>query len=179
MRAPRSLVRAAERSARDEVRHARVMSRLARRRGAAPARVTVKRGRGARSLEAFAIENAVEGCVRESFAALVATRQATCAPDPELDLAMGRIAKDETRHAALAWEIARWVEPRLSAAARARVRRAAREALTVLRCEVQATPASLARALGVPKGRDAAALVDAFESALFADVPSGVAAQEG
>jgi hypothetical protein len=169
LRAPRSLVRAAERSARDEVRHARVMTRLARHRGAVPAPVRVSRARGGRSLEAFAIENAVEGCVRECFGALVATRQASCARDPELARAMGPIARDETRHAALAWEIARWVEPRLSPVARARARRAMRAALTALRADVASTPAHLARALGLPSGSDGAALVDSFEAALFSD----------
>jgi hypothetical protein len=167
MRAPRALVRAAERSARDEVRHARVMSRLARRHGAAPSPLRLTSERRARSLEAFALENAVEGCVRESFGALVATRQATHAHDPELAHAMGRIARDETRHAALAWRVARWIEPRLSDGARARVRRAIGEAFAALRCEVASTPVDVAGALGLPAGREGVALVDAFEGALF------------
>ncbi|MGO8993152.1 MAG: ferritin-like domain-containing protein [Polyangiaceae bacterium] len=166
-RAPRSLVRAAERSAREEVRHARVMSRLARRHGAVPAPVSLSRRQRGRSLEVFAIENAVEGCVRECFGALVATYQASHAPDPELAREMGRIARDETRHAALAREIARWVEPRLSPASRARIRRAMCQALATLRCEVESTPAALARPLGLPSGRDGARLVDAFGAALF------------
>jgi hypothetical protein len=169
LRAPRSLVRAAERSARDEVRHARVMTRLARRRGAVPAPVSLRNTRRRRTVEAFAIENAVEGCVRECFGALVATRQASQARDPELARAMERIARDETRHAALAWEIARWVEPRLGPAARARARRAMGDALLALRHEVESTPAHLAGALGLPAGRDGAALVDAFEAALFSE----------
>jgi len=173
MRAPRSLVRAASRSARDEVRHARVMSRLARRHGAVPAPVTLSRRPRARSLEAFATENAVEGCVRECFGALVATRQASHARDPELARAMGGIARDETRHAALAWKIAGWLEPRLSAPARARAGRAIVGALTALRREVESTPADLARALGLPAGREGAALVDAFEAALFPGVRGG------
>jgi hypothetical protein len=171
MRAPRPLRDAAARSMRDEVRHARVMSRLARRHGGVPARATVEQPRRARSLEAFAIENAVEGCVRESFAALVAARQASCAPDPELALVMGSIASDEARHAALAWAIARWVRPRLSASGRARLRRATQSALAALRCEVASTPPELARTLGLPAGREGAALVDAFSAVLFGDTP--------
>jgi hypothetical protein len=167
MRAPCSLVRAAERSARDEVRHARVMSRLARGHGGVRGRVTVKPPRRARSLEAFAIDNAVEGCVRESFGALVAAHQTSRAPDPELTRAMRHIAEDETRHAALAWSIARWVHPRLSASEQARVLRATREALTALRCEVASTSTELASALGLPAGREGVALVDRFAAALF------------
>jgi rubrerythrin len=143
------------------------MSRLARRHGAVRGRVTVTPPRRARSLEAFAIENAVEGCVRESFGALVAAHQASRAPDPELARAMRRIAEDETRHAALAWSIARWVHPRLSASERARVRRATQGALAALRCEVESTSRELASALGLPAGREGVALVDGFAAALF------------
>jgi hypothetical protein len=166
MRAPRALVRRAERSARDEVRHARVTARLARRRGAKAAPVVLERRRPLRSLVDFAVENAVEGCVRECFGALVATRQAARARDPEVAREMGRIARDETRHAALAWEIARWLAPRLDADARERVEQARRAALASLRCEVALTPRSVARALGLPTGAEAQRLVDAFSAAL-------------
>jgi hypothetical protein len=162
MGAPRALVKAAERSARDEVRHARVTARLARRRGAAPSRVRVARVGAGRSLEAFATENAVEGCVREAFGAFVALHQASRARDPRVASAMKRIAADETRHAALAWSIAAWLAPRLDDSARARVDDARRRALASLRCEIAATPAPLARELGLPHGPAGAALVDAF-----------------
>ena len=168
MKAPRSLVRAAERAARDEIRHARVTSRLARRRGALPGCVVVGRGERARTVEAFAIENATEGCVRECFGALVATHQATHAKDPQLAQEMGRIARDETRHAALAWEIARWLSPRLGPASRRRVRQAMTDAVATLRREVALTPPAVALELGLPTGREASALVDAFATSLLA-----------
>ena len=166
MGAPRALVRCASRSARDETRHARVVTRLARKRSAVPAAVRVRRTR-ARSLDAFAIENAVEGCVRESFGALVATLQAHHAPDADVARAMHRIALDETRHAALAWSVARWLDGRLDEETRARVSQAMRDALAVLRCEVRATPRALAREAGLPHGNAGAALVDAFARALL------------
>jgi hypothetical protein len=165
--APPSLVRAAERAEGDERRHARVTSRLARGRGGRVARVSVKRRR-ARSLEAFARENAIEGCVREAFAALVATWQARHAPDPEIAVAMAEIAADETRHAALAWAIDAWACPQLDALARRSTRAAMQGALRALRCEVAALPPTLARAAGLPSGAEGAALVDAFASALLA-----------
>jgi hypothetical protein len=168
MRAPRALVRAAERAARDEVRHARVTARLARRRGAAPGPVVVERNRHARSIEAFAIENAVEGCVRECFGALVATRQAACARDLQLAQEMARIARDETRHAALAWQVARWLTPRLRADSRRRVRDAMVEAVATLRSEVAMTPPEVATELGLPSGSEGVALVDAFAASLLA-----------
>jgi hypothetical protein len=163
--APRALVRTAERSARDEVRHTRVTARLAGRRGATPAPVVIDRRRRARSVADFAVENAVEGCVRECFGALVATRQASAARNPEVAKAMRSIAVDETRHAALAWEIARWLAPRLDARESARVARAMRGALEALRCEVATTPAEVARALALPTGAEAVRMLDAFAAA--------------
>jgi hypothetical protein len=168
MKAPRSLVRAAERAARDEIRHARVTSRLARRRGAVPGRVLIDRSAPPRSVEAFAIENAVEGCVRECFGALVATRQAARARDPQLAQEMGRIARDETRHAALAWEVARWLSPRLGAESRRRVKEAMIDAVATLRREAAATPSDVALELGLPTGTEASALVDSFAASLLA-----------
>lgn len=123
--APRALVRAAERAARDEIRHARMAAALTRRYGSAPAPQEMK-ALPIRSLEAMAIENAVEGCVRETLGALIATWQAACAKDPVIRSALTRIARDETRHAALAFRIDGWVKGRLDAGAIARVEHARR-----------------------------------------------------
>jgi len=128
--APKALCRAAVRALHDEKRHARVVRELAERAGGEVPPVRVPRGR-ARSLEAMATENAVEGCVYETFGAAVALTQSIQARDGEVRAAMSRIAVDEARHAELTWQVARWAEPRLTPAARARVerrrRRAARE----------------------------------------------------
>jgi hypothetical protein len=118
--APRRLVKAAERAAREEVRHARGAAALAKRYGAKRAAFTAD-VRGERSLEAFATENAVEGCVRETYGALVATWQAREAGDPLVRAHMARIAKEETTHAALAWRTDAWARGKLAKDARARV----------------------------------------------------------
>src|SRR6185295_13862649 len=65
-RLPRKLDRAMRRAARDEVRHARRIRALGRRFGGAYVPPAIER-RPARSLEAIAIDNAVEGCVRETY----------------------------------------------------------------------------------------------------------------
>ena len=173
MGAPPVLVRGAARSARDEVRHARVMARLARKRGAKPARVAIRGGRSERTRGDFAVENAIEGCVRESFGALLATRQAASARDGSVARAREGIAKDETRHAALAWGIARWLSPRLSDEERACVAKATREALATLRAEVAAFPADVARELGLPTGEEALRLVDGFAADCVRDPALG------
>jgi hypothetical protein len=103
-----------------------------------------------RDLEAIAVENAVEGCVREAFGALVASWQAVAAVDPLVRATMARIARDETRHAALALQIAGWLRGRLDTAARVRVEQARRAALADLASAVREPPLSLRAPLGLP-----------------------------
>jgi hypothetical protein len=131
-RAPSALVRRAKLAAREEARHARMMRRLARANGATPARVRAKRWKP-RTLEAVATENAIEGCVGETFGALVAMSDATRAADAHLREAMCVIAPDELGHAALAWSISQWASTRLDSATNARVRAARDRAVEELR----------------------------------------------
>jgi len=138
--APRTLLRGLSRARRDEVRHARRTRALARRFGG-QVRKTPALTAPARSLEAIALENMVEGCVRETFGALVAHYQSSHARDSELRGALARIARDETRHAALSWELHAWLERRLDRSARARVEQARRDAAERLYAEL-ATPAA-------------------------------------
>ena len=165
-RAPTRLLNAASRAKRDEVRHARTTRALARRYGGASARPTIAAPRP-RSLEAIATENAIEGCVRETFGALLAMHRATHADDAVMRAEMRRIARDETRHAALAWAIARWVRPRLDAEARARVDEAQRRAVDALRTEIEIVDPEIARATGTPDRDRALALLDAVANRLW------------
>jgi hypothetical protein len=126
-RAPRRLVRAAERAARDEIRHARAMSALARRLGA-DAMIDDIASPPLRDLETIAKENAIEGCVHETWGALLAHHQAMTEKYPIVRAVMMRIARDETQHAALAWQIAAWAKGRLDRNARERIAKARREA---------------------------------------------------
>jgi hypothetical protein len=153
--APRGLARAALAAARDEVRHARVMRQIAQRYGARVPGVDVALP-VERTLEALAIENAIEGCVRETWGAVVALWQAHRATDPEVRTAYRRIADDEARHAALGWAIDTWVRTRLDAAAHARID-AAREA--AVRELFEAENAEALALLGLPFGDDARGLL--------------------
>ena len=137
--APPALQRAASRARRDEERHARAMARQARMRGAPVPAPRVLR-HAIRPLEAVARENAVEGCVNETFGALIAAFQAEHAPRGSLRRVFARIAADEARHAALSWAVARWAEARLEPAARARVAAARARALRALRTQAGAWP---------------------------------------
>jgi hypothetical protein len=162
--APPALVDATRKAADDERRHARLMTRLARAAGArpSPARVTHA---APRALEEVARENAVEGCVHETFAALLAWRQAFAADDRGIRAAMALIAPDESDHAALSLAIDAWAAERLGGAARRRVREAREEASARLVRDVErAELPELRAAAGLPDGDTARALA----SALFA-----------
>jgi hypothetical protein len=88
-----------------------------------------------RSLVAIAIENAVEGCVRETYGAVVGLIEARMSADRGVRRAMERISEDECRHAELAWEVAAWLRERLTDRERAVVDRAMRAAVEELRRE--------------------------------------------
>jgi hypothetical protein len=167
-RAPRALKDAARRAARDEVRHARVMTALAEREGAGVPAVRVA-ARDVRRLEAIAIENVVEGCVRETFGAAVAVVQAARAGDAAVRDVMRGIARDETRHAELSWALAGWLEARLDAAARARVQAAKRRAVRALvRSAGHAPDGELASAVGLPSACEARRIARALAATLWA-----------
>jgi hypothetical protein len=148
--APSELREASGRAVGDELRHARVVGHLARRFGARTVH-RPPRPRAGGDIESFARDNAVEGCVRETYGALLAHWQSREAADEGLRTTFRRIALDETRHAALAWAIARWADGRLGAQARARVARARRQAVRDLSTEVsRPTDRIVSRAAGLP-----------------------------
>ncbi len=167
-RAPARLVRAAGRAAGDEIRHARKTTQLARRYGATTPSARVLPS-PVRPLEAIALDNAVEGCVRETFGALVGLYQAGAAQDPQIARAMTTIAADELRHAELAWQVARWASRRLSPAARQRVQAARNAAVAALRSEVsRPVPTELVTLAGLPTPAVALQLVEQLAQSLWA-----------
>ncbi len=145
--APEVLVRAARDAAEDERLHALVIGSLAQARGAqpmAPSRTPVAR----RSLEALALDNAIEGGVRETYGALLAGHQATYAQDADVRRVMGAIARDEARHAMLSDRIDAWARSRVDGALLDRARIEAAHALArSLEPECEEPDA---RALGLP-----------------------------
>ncbi len=147
--APEPLLADVRRAARDEKRHETMAARLAHRFGGATSAPRVRRFR-ARSLEAMARENAVEGCAREMFGALIATWQAHHAEDQDVRRAMATIANDETEHAELSLRAAKFFDERLDAPARSRVRRARRETLASMGRAYRSVHPDLVRLAGVP-----------------------------
>ena len=166
--APEELIAWARRSASDEVRHTATTRELAHRFGANPTEAEVA-VRPLRSLEAIAIENAREGCVRECYGAALGWYQAHSASDTDIAAAMAQIAEDETNHAALAFAVDAWAQSRLDERSRARVAAARAEAVTMLRCELAVAPDPATRtALGLPDAIGAQRLCTVLEQSLWA-----------
>ncbi|TSC25941.1 ferritin-like domain-containing protein [Corallococcus sp. Z5C101001] len=155
-------------SAEDEVRHTAVTARLALRYGAIPPPPAVA-ALPLRPLREVLLDNAVEGCVRETYGALLAHHQALHARDPEIREAMLRIAQDETRHAGLSWDIDAWARSKLSLEERSIRREARRRAVEALRAEV-AVPLDprLTADAGLPSPEVAETLLDVLEQELWA-----------
>jgi hypothetical protein len=167
--APHRLIRAASRAIRDEIRHVRQTSALARRFGEEPVGAPPSPKRAIRPLLAMALENAVEGCVRETYSTLECEWQGHFAVDPVVRATMQRIARDEQRHLALSWAVHAWAMGKLDAACRAVVRKAQRAAIATLRNEVRRDPhESLLRTGGLPRAFQSQSLIEAIEARIAA-----------
>jgi hypothetical protein len=163
LEAPDHLVHAARLAAADEIRHARATTRLARRFGADPIEVRIS-ARPLRPLGEVALENAVEGCVGETWGAMLADWQARSAADPGIRSTMAAIAPDENRHAELAWAVDAWVATQLRPDAYARVVAARRLAARTLRHELLLDPPDiLVDRAGLPSAAEAKSLYQRIE----------------
>jgi hypothetical protein len=165
--APLRLRRAAFRAARDEVRHGEIMARLARRHGVEPPLEQIE-ARSLRSLFAFALDNVIEGCVRETYGAACARYQAAVARDADVRLQLGRVAREEARHAELSWQIHEWARALLSEAQRSELASVAQSAVAELRRELAHDWGSAVRSeAGMPSPGHAEALLATLETALW------------
>lgn len=165
--APRDMVAAALHAADDEVRHARVIGALATARGGQPVAAEVHE-LSLRTLEEIAIENATEGCVRETYGALVGGYQARHAGDLGVRSAMREVAADEARHASLSHRVHQWAMSMLDVDARARVLAAQRDAIIELTLACREEVDERLRALlGLPSSAVAQALLRELSSSLW------------
>ncbi len=161
--APAALVAEIRSAATDEARHLLATARLARRFGgrAPPStRTSSTTERANRSLDDVARDNAVEGCVRETYGALVACFQSRKAEDAAVRETMVAISRDETRHAALSWAIFRWAASRTAAGATAD---ALGEAIAELHRGVTEPHGDLVRTAGLPTAAEQRRLLRQLE----------------
>jgi len=168
--APQDLRDRASRAGADEIRHARRMAQLAQSLGA-QVPTTHAAPSGERSLLAAALENAVEGCVREAWGALSAHYQSATARDPEAQRIWHEIAVDETEHAELSLALHEWYLRQLTSEERAEVAAALERARLQLRVELAvAVPphAAVVYGAGVPDPICAVALFNELETQVLA-----------
>ncbi len=166
--APRALQQSALVSAVEEVSHAQVTRRLAEAHGASPIAPSIAK-LPLRPLFEVALDNRMEGCVRETYGALVAHHQAQHARDPRTRQMMQRIAVEETHHAALSWAVDRWACSKLDRADRAALREAQLRAAVELREEAAArNDGDLIAQAGLPEPEKAVALVEQLTRELAA-----------
>lgn len=165
--APADLVARAEQARADEIRHAAAVGSLAAARGGAPEPV-VEHDQPLRALLEIAMENAVEGCVHETYAAARARYQATQATAPELRRLNAELADDEARHAELAAAIHSWVLTRLPSAEAEQVESARQQAWRDLSTAPVPLPVAASRELGLPDAEAKAQLVATLREQLAA-----------
>lgn len=168
--APASLVEACAAAAREEERHVELAGALAARFEGQPRRVTLSVVK-ARTIFELALENAVEGVVREMFGAAVALWRAEHATDPEVRAAMREIAEDECGHAELALRIASFLDDRLTTNERSTIQRARRAAVGELALSLDEPAAAIVDVAGVPSREHARALLEGLAERVWCEPP--------
>ena len=165
-RAPEALLTRLREAAADEVRHAAHLTDLARHHHATPLPLAVTIS-PPRDLLAIAVENAREGCVNETWAALCAAHQARHASDPRTRAIFTEIAADEARHAELAWSLDTWLMGQLTPAGRALVETTRRAAVRDLLSSLDQPFGPELAALGLPDPATAAHLAAGLDASLW------------
>jgi hypothetical protein len=165
--APAELIARCRAAADDEVVHGHLMAELAAREGwEVP---VAEHDAAPDDLLAVALHNAVEGCVRESFGAVLGAAQASACPD-ELRETFATIARDELRHGQLAWDIHAHLLARLDADRRRIVEAAQRRALLELARDVEQDAARTPAGLGWPTPEQARTMAEQFAGLIERDL---------
>lgn len=153
--APAPLIALATQAIGEEQEHVELMTALAQRYGATPQRATAAPFQ-LRPIAEIAIENAREGCVRESFGSLLGFWQSIASEDPAVRGIMDRIAYEESHHGALSWAIDEWLKPQLSGTDLDRYQQAHAQAIEEIQREIQNEPSeAMRRYAGFPTAAQA------------------------
>lgn len=166
--APAEILTRIDSAIKDEIQHARDVETLARQYGCEPEMFSVA-DCGIRNLEAIAIDNMEEGCVGETWGAMIGLYQAQHAQDPHIAATMNNIAQDEVEHAALSWAIHEWIIQQLDTDAVLRVEQSRWRALNRLRASLPNSRNPIAIELaGLPDAQAHLALANQFITAFAA-----------
>lgn len=173
-RAPVALVERCRRAARDERFHARALGRLAGDDVASSCAVELP-ARAEPSLRELALQNVADGCVVETYSALVMAYQARHAASPILRGLLAKVARDERRHALLSWDILAWSQRRLPVAEREPLGQQLRRARARLEAVLPRFSSELTTELGLPDVRVAKAMLHSLDAQLWRDGAAAVA----
>ncbi len=167
--APAGLIALARTAIREEIEHAQMAGLLAKACAANVPKIQVDDFQ-LRTLAEIARENAVEGCVNETFAAACGMWQYQHAELAVFREVIGHITEEETGHAALSWAIHEWVMPQLTPAEQAGIRHAQAEAVARLEhgFEAELHPA-VRRAVGLPDREQAARLFGELRNSVWTE----------
>jgi hypothetical protein len=165
--APAELIRLARAAIGEEINHAKLAGMLAKAYAAPIPRIEVEDFQ-LRSLYEIALENAIEGCVNETFAAACGMWQQERAEHETFRAVIGCVTEEECRHAALSWAIHDWAMPQLTLAEQAYIRQAQTEAVDILAHNfLQEEHPVVRRAVGLPETADAARLFQQLRTDLW------------
>jgi hypothetical protein len=164
--APADLVARARRAAEDEARHAAIFADLAQAHGATVPAIELAAVEP--SLFDLAIENATEGCVRETLGAAITLHQSMHAESEDVRAAFAAICDDEAEHAAFSWDLWVWFDGRMTSDERALVALAHRDALEAARGAAIEAPDATGLALGLPSPARTRRMLDLSVGAMAA-----------
>jgi len=167
LKAPDEFVQRARQAADEEREHTQ-MTRLLAKMYNAPVPTVEVMPFTMRSLSEIAIENAVEGCVRETYASLMAQWQSLRASSPEVRAVMSRIADEETGHAALSWAIDEWITPKLGPEEREQKDKAQRDMVDTLFAHHQKDPSlAMMEVAGFPSAAQSQVLLQNLKAQVW------------
>lgn len=160
---PPALLQRIHKAAQEEIGHARMMYHLCAVQGATIPTMQ-ESTLPQRSLFDIALENAVEGCVHERYAALQAHYQAQNIKNNALQPWLAQIAHEETEHTTLADELHSWIMPQLSSKEQEAVHEAKQKAQQELEAYIaqREVPIELQETLGLPNQAQATMLVQSL-----------------
>jgi len=161
---PSDLIERCLSAARDEARHAQMMAKWS------PTGMPSVEIPGPSSLDLFAaaLHNAREGCINETWAAVLAGLHAHGASESELRADFTQIAADEARHAKLAWDLHAWFMTQLSPSEQARVRAVMGQAIRQLPNATLHAAQTTPDACGLPQEHDLLQATRLFSERLLA-----------
>lgn len=161
LRAPRNLIDRALEAADDERKHVQMTKAMAIRHGVIPQTAQCAPTQ-LRDLWSLALDNATEGCIQESFAALQTQWQSTKATDFISAWVLNKIGEDETRHGELSWEIHAWCCEQLTSENKRQLEKAQKATLLDLCTREHSTDNTGFETIGAPTNEEFITLANQF-----------------